>query len=299
MAGAGGITIATPGPLTFSAGMMKFVGPQLSLGSSIGPLTLEGDSVNITGKAISITPTGGELFVKGNISNTGNITSVGHAHFESVSFAKGICVGTTKSTAPGNANPDNTITQPATWFPSSIAAAILDLQTYYTHILSDTKTSAFRLLSPKENLNISDRLIALTKLSLPIEIPIAPTGYLIPGTPISVVGTCPCNFGGIAGGVITGSILAPVPLYNVPHTHGLPEMMHSHDVVLPDMDYSSGSAQALRGKVMTGMQESGVPADPSKDTVARFTEVVRTTIEFSYNLAVEGIKLAAKFARMR
>jgi hypothetical protein len=126
-----------------------------------------------------------------------------------------------------------------------------------------------------------------------------PTGYLIPGTPISVVGTCPCNFGGIAGGIIAGNILAPVPLYNVPHAHGLPEMMHSHDVVLPDMDYSSSSAQALRGKVSNGMQESGVPADPSKDTLARLNEVIRTTIEFSANLATEGIKLIAKIARSR
>lgn len=296
LAGAGGITFATPGPLTFSAGMMKFVGPQLALGSSTGPLTLEGDSVNITGKAVSITPTGGELFVKGTINNTGNITSQGHAHFESVSFAKAICVGTNKSTTMANATPDVTITQAATWYPRALTAALLDLQNYYQTVLTDTSTSAFRLLSPKENQNISDRLTSIAKLTVPLEE--QPTGYLVPGTPISIIGTCPCNYYGPSGGMITGTIASPVPLYNMPHAHGIPETMHKHEVLLPDMDFTNASVQAVRAKVMNGAQESGVPANPSKDTLSRLTRMVRTTVEFSYNLVTDITKTVAKAIRL-
>lgn len=296
LAGAGGITIATPGPLTISAGMTKIIGPQMAIGSSVGPLTLEGDSVNITSKSVSITPTGGELFVKGNISNTGNITTQGHAHFESVSFAKGMCVGTTKSTSMANANPDVTVTQAATWYPKSLIAALLDLQNYYQNVLADTKTSAFRLLSPKENMNIADRLTSIAKLSVPLET--QPTGFLIPGTPITIAGSCPCNLGGLAGGVIMGTITSPVPLFNMPHNHGIPESLHSHEITMPDIDYSGGSPNAVRSKVLNGAHESGVPSDPTKDTTTRLSEALRTTIEFSFNLATEAIKTVAKSIRL-
>ena len=305
LAGAGGITMATPGPLTISAGLMKIVGPQLSIGSSTGPLTLEGDSVNITGRAVSITPTGGELFVKGSINNTGNTTTLGHAHFESASFVKASCVGTTKSTMMANGNQDVTVTQPATWSGFAAAAALLDLQTYYQNILTDFSTSAFRLLSPKEQENIADRMAAIAKYAIPLEK--LPTGFVVTGTPITFSGTgaatCPCNQGGTAGGAITltniaGTILAPVPLFNFPHTHGIPEMQHKHEIVLPDIDITSGSPVALRGKVINGAHESGVPANPTKDTFARFQQIGMITAEFAANIATEAIKLASKVQRL-
>ena len=304
LAGAGGITIATGGPLTISAGLMKIVGPQLSIGSSTGPLTLEGDSVNVTGRAVSITPTGGELFVKGNINNTGNITTQGHAHFESVSFAKASCVGVTKSTQMSNANQDVTLSQPAVWSAFALTAAMLDLKTYFQNILTDSASSAFRLLSPKENENLADRMAALTKYAYPIEK--LPTGLIMPGTPVSLdgtlVGTFPCNFGGqtggVAKGIITGTTISPIPLYNFPHTHGIPEMQHKHEVVLPDIDITSSSPVALRGKILNGAHESGVPANPTKDTFARLMEIKKVAVEFAANISTEAIKLASKVQRL-
>lgn len=289
LAGAGGITIATPGPLTFSAGTLRFVGPQLSLGSSTGPLTLEGDSVNITGKAISVTPTGGELFVKGNINNTGNITTQGHAHFESVSFAKAMCVGTKQTTDMANGSQDVTITQPATWYPRALQSALLDLQTYYQNVLADTKTSAFRLLSPKENINISDRITSMVKLAIPLEE--QPTAWILPGM---------CNVIGIGnlGAPVVSTNPAPIPVWNMPHIHGIPESMHHHEVMLPDINYNSGDPKALRSKVLNGAHESGVPADPTRDTASRLQEAVRTGIEFTYNIACEGVKVIAKAIRL-
>lgn len=289
LAGAGGITIATPGPLTISAGMMKIVGPQLSLGSSSGPLTLEGDSVNVTGKAISITPTGGELFVKGNISNTGNITTQGHAHFESASFVKAATVGTNKNTFAANASPDNTCTQPATWSFKSASSQITDLKTLFQNVITDSTTSAFRLMSPKEMLNLSDRMASLVKTCFPIEI--KPTGIILPGF---------CNVFGIGnlGYPVYSTNLMPIPIWNFPHHHGIPEMSHKHEITLPDMDYTNNSPEALRKKILTGSHESGVPSDPTKDTASRLDEAVRTSVEFSGAMVVEGTKLIAKAIRL-
>lgn len=289
LAGAGGITIASPGPLTISAGIMKFVGPQITVGSSSGPLALEGESVNITGKAISITPTAGELFVKGNISNTGNVTTQGHAHFESVSFVKGSTVGTTKSTYMANANPDVTCTQAATWSIRAVAAALLDIQAYYQNILTDWKTSSFRLMSPKENRNISDRMRSLSRLCVPWEI--LPTGYVLPGD-CDVVGA------GNHGAPVYSTNPAPIPIHNFPHVHGIPEMMHNHEVMLPDMDYQNSTPDALREKTLTGAHETGAPSDPTKDTVTRYSEVRKTGVELSNASVTEGTKSAAMSVRM-
>lgn len=287
LAGAGGISFTTPGPLTFSAGMLRFTGPQLALGCSNGPLTLEGESVNISGKAISVVPTSGEFFVKGNINNTGNMTVQGHAHFESMSFVKASCIGITKSTFMAKANPDVLQTQPATWGSKALTSALLDLQTYVQAIPMDSKTSAFRLFSPKEGQNLADRLGAIASLALPWEL--KKTGYILPGTKTKA------HF-------IDGSTKEFIfddfcELHNIPHVHGIPEMMHKHEITLPDMDYTNDSPQALRGKVINGSHESGVPAEPTKDTVSRLAEVKRTAVEFAAAAKVEGTKLIAKATR--
>jgi hypothetical protein len=297
LAGAGGVSIATPGSLTMSSGIMKIVGAAISIGSSNGPLTMEGESVNISGKAISITPSGGECFVKGNINNTGNITTQGHAHFESVSFAKGMCVGVNKSSKPSTANADVTSTQRATWGGSALAASLLDLQTFYQSVPTDSESSSFRLLSPKENQNISNRMGTITKLALPWEL--EKTGYILPGTQIKILGSFPCNWGGMAYGTSTGIVTNLVELHNIPHMHGIPEMKHSHEVQLPDMDYSNDTPQGVRDKVLTGSHESGIPADPTKDTTSRLDEAKRTAVEYSATVKMTGTKAAAQSTRMK
>ena len=295
LAGAGGITIATPGPLSFSAGLLSFSSPSLSLGSSSGPLTLQGDSVNITGKTVALTPTSGELFVKGNICNTGNITTQGHAHFESASFVKASCTGTTKSTFSAKANPDVVNTQQATWKTSALQAALLDLKTFIQAVPTNSKTSAFRLMSPKEMQNMSDRVSNISKLSLPFEI--KPTGWIIPGTRIKLIGKCPCNEGGSAFGEFDAYVTRNIDLHNFPHIHGIPEMMHLHEITLPDIDCTNDTPEALRGKMLTGAHESGVPADPTKDTKSRLLETAKIAKEFVAQVAVDSIKLTSKIIR--
>jgi hypothetical protein len=289
LAGSGGATLATTGPMTISAGMLNIVAPQVAVGSSTGPLTLEGNSVNITGKAISITPTGGELFVKGNISNTGNVTTQGHAHFESVSFIKAAGVLTTKPTMQSIANPDVTLTQPATWSLQALASALLDLQTYFSHILTDSNTSAFRLFSPKEIENIGDRLLSISKLGMPWEL--LPTGYIMPGL-------CITSGVGNLGAPVISSNIGPVPIHNFPHAHGIPELQHLHEVSMPDIQTFSGTPKALRSKMLNGAHESGMPADPTKDVKARLDDLINISVEFYHNVIVSRVKLLAKKVRL-
>lgn len=285
LAGAGGVTIATPGPLTFSSGILKFVGPQITIGCASGPLTLEGNSVNVSGKTIALTPTGGEVFVKGNISNTGNVTCQGHAHFESVSFPKGSCVGVTKSTYTALANPDVLQTTNAAWAKAAVTGATTEMKALAQSIPMDSKSSAFRSQTPGEAQNKGNRAKAQAKLAAFVEYaqgtPMNGTAFILPGTSIQMNGTNPCNLGGIAGGVISGTTIALIPVHNVPHAHSIPEMMHKHEILLPDLDYTADSAQALRDKTINPNQESGVPADPTKDTQTRTDEVKRTQVELN------------------
>ena len=75
-----------------------------------------------------------------------------------------------------------------------------------------------------------------------------PTGYIITGTSISLNATVPCNEGGTAAGIVTGTVSSPIPLYNFPHCHAMPDSEHTHEVRLPDIDFSADSAEDLRGK---------------------------------------------------
>ena len=235
LTGAGGITMATKGPLTISAGITTISGPMVTIGSSSGPLTLEGDVVSISGKTVTITPTDKHLAVKGTISTTANMIVGGHTHSEGISFTKASCVGRNETSSMDAANPDNSQTFPAVWGGvgvKGIISSILDIQLWAQSLPMDVKTSAFRMMSPNENINLSNRLGTLAKMIVPFEM--TPTGYVM--------------------GVMPGP--AMLPIFNFPHTHGLPPMQHTHDVRVPDIDCSHDSPDALRAKALNGAVES-------------------------------------------
>lgn len=286
LAGAGGITLSTPGPLTLNSSGFKMNAPNISLGCATGPLLLEGESVNIAGKAISITPSGGELFVKGNINNTGNITTQGHAHFESVSFAKASCVGTNKTTSQATANPDVLNTEKAVWGSAAMKTALLDIKTFYQSVPADSRSSAFKLASPKVNENISSRMSSMAKLALPFEAEV--TGFIIPGTKFTAI---------INGTPASVEVTSMCDIHNKPHVHGIPEMKHTHEIQLPDIDYTSDTPEAMREKVLTGAHECGAPQNPVKDTGSRLDEAKRTASELAANTKAEATKKIAQLSK--
>lgn len=279
LAGAGGVNLATNGPLVFSSGIIKITAPQISIGCASGPMTLEGNSINITGKTIALTPTGGEVFVKGNVVNTGNITTQGHNHAESMSWTKAACVGTIQSTYTGIANPDVLQTRHALWGSDAVKGAVTDLKSFKAAIPVDSKTSSFRAQSPQETKNVNLRMKAISQLSKMYETEV--TGWIIPGTRMIQRGCVPCNWGGIACGILNTVAVNFIEIHNKPHSHPIPEMEHKHEIRLPDIDYVAESAQQVRDKVLTPTHESGVPSDPIRDTSTRNSESQRTSRESS------------------
>ena len=238
VAGAGGISLNTKGPLTFNSGILNLTGPQVNVGSSSGPLTLEGDTVSITGKTIAITPTDGKagLFVKGTIHTPANVIVGGQLHAETLSFCKASCPAKDVSSSNAPANPDTTQTFQAAWggvAVKGITSSILDLQAYFGNVVSDSETAATSLLSPTQMLNLVNRMATLGKMSIPVEATV--TGFAWLGT-------------------------IPLPVTNFPHIQGLPSLNHSHSTRVPDIeckDYSS--PQALRAAVINESLTSNTP----------------------------------------
>jgi hypothetical protein len=265
LTGAGGITMATKGPLSINAGIITLTGPQVTIGSSSGPLTLEGDVVSITGKTISLTPTDANVFVKGTISATGNAVFGGQVHAETLSFCKASCVGVEKRTTTEAGNPDTGITFPAAWGGMGVRAiilAVLDLQYYMMNILSEFETAAINLLAPTQMLNLINRFGMLVKVCIPIEI--VPTGIFI----------------GIGFGLV----------WNWPHVHGLPSMNHSHAVTVPDIDTNYSSPQALRAKVINDALTSNAPVVPS-NKIQDLIEYIKRLPGFAINTVLQAQKL--------
>jgi hypothetical protein len=238
VAGAGGISLNTKGPLTFNSGILNLTGPQVNVGSSSGPLTLEGDTVSITGKTIAITPTDGKagLYVKGSIHTPANIIVGGQLHAETLSFCKASCPSKDTSSSNAPANPDTTQTFQAAWggvAVKGITSSVLDLQTYFGNVVSDSETAAVSLLSPTQMLNLVNRMGTLAKMCIPVEQIVTGFAWLGP---------------------------IPLPVTNFPHIQGLPSMNHSHSVRVPDIeckDYSS--PQALRAAVINESLTSNTP----------------------------------------
>lgn len=253
--GAQGVDISTGGPVTISGGITRITGPEISIGTSSGRLLLEGQVVNINGKSVEIAPSDGHLFVKGTISNTGNMMVGGHCHAESISFTKAECGGKTEQTKHGG--PSDLYAGPAFWGGTSaegLKSSVLDLVGYVTSKTTNP-ADAQQIITPKFMEGMRDKMLNVTYNAKPYEL--LPTGYILPGTVVSIFGAFPCNYGGVpAFGEMKG-IVTTVPGINVnnfPHCHALPDLSHVHDVRVPDIDFSSDSAQEIRGK------QSGVSA---------------------------------------
>lgn len=246
VAGAQGIDLTTGGPLTISAGITRITGPELTIGTSSGRLTLEGEVVNINGKSVEIAPTDGHLFVKGTMSTTGNIMVGGHMHAESISLTKLECTGRNEMTKP--ASPSDLHTGPAFWGGvgvEGIAAVAKDLVGFTTSKAANP-VEAQQMVSQKFINGMRDKMLNLMYHMRPWET--RETGYILPGTSIVMQGIVPCNYGGVASGVINGTVIRPIPVNNFPHSHALPDMSHCHEVRIPDFDCSSDSCEEVRGK---------------------------------------------------
>ena len=186
-------------------------------------------------------------------------------HSESISFVKAECTGRNEVTKP--AAPSDLYGGPAFWGGvgvEGITAALKDLIGFATSKTTNP-VEAQQIMTPRFAEGLRDKMLNLTYNVQPYEL--KPTGYILPGTLITIAGTCPCNYpspGSVAAGTITGTVIAPIPLTNFPHVHALPDGEHVHEVRIPDIDCSADTAGEVRGK------QSGVsaPAPLSKSSTS-------------------------------
>ena len=213
LAGAQGVDITTGGPVNIHGGITSIIGPEVTIGSSTGRLLLEGETVVVNGKSIEVAPSDGHLFVRGTISNTGNIVTGGHIHAESMSVVKMDCTSRNETTTISG--PGNLMTGPAFWGTTGLVGSLLDLSSNVTQQVSNPDF-ATQLTSIRGALAMSDSMINMAYTAIPFELK-------------------PSGFAGI------------VPVYLFPHVHALPDLRHTHEVKVPDFDHSD-TADALRNK---------------------------------------------------
>jgi DNA-directed RNA polymerase subunit RPC12/RpoP len=254
LVGAQGIDITTGGPIVIGGGITKITGPEISIGTQTGRLSLQGEVVDISGKSIEMCPTDGHVFVKGTISNTGNLMVGGHLHGESISFTKAECVGKNEHTKPAAAS--DLACGPAFWGGNGVEGLMLALKDMVGFIVSKVANplEAQQMMTQRFVEGIRDKMLNVTYNSRPWEL--SPTGYILPGTSIMLQNaTVPCNQGGTAIGNVIGTVRMPIPINNFPHCHALPDGEHTHEVRLPDLDFTADSAEDLRGK-QTGVSNN-------------------------------------------
>jgi hypothetical protein len=214
LAGAQGVDITTGGPVNIHGGITSIIGPEVTIGSSTGRLLLEGETVVVNGKSVEVAPSDGHLFVRGTISNTGNIVTGGHIHAESMSVVKMDCTSRNETTTISG--PGNLMTGPAFWGTTGLTGALLDLSSNVTQQVANPDF-ATQLTSIRGTLAMSDNMVNLAYAAVPFEL-----------KPSGVTATA-------------------VPVYLFPHVHALPDLRHTHEVKVPDFDHSD-TADELRNK---------------------------------------------------
>lgn len=245
-AGAQGIELNTEGPLVIRSGQTQLVGPEVTIGSAVGRVAIEGKSTSIGGDSISLNPGTngrGQVSCTGTFTTVGNMIAQGGAHFEGD-------VSCISMTMPGkidrskHASQDIQTTGAAVWQAEAAAQALEDFVRTRTVRAQDP---AGLILSPREMQNIASDQKNLLKKSLPIE-PI-PTGIVIGVTPGSAI----------------------LPIYNFPHHHTLGDMIHAHDSTVPNIKLTDG-CKAVRGTAKAKELPAPVMANTSDPNSNIFTQ---------------------------
>lgn len=223
--GVKGYELVTGGPYNLNTGQMTVAAPEVSIGAQ-GRVVLESsrNSVVLTGKSIEAAPTdpNGQFTVRGNISTPSNMIVGGHGHFEGASVVKLSTTGRNESTKVSSGS--NIYGGPAFWggpVPEGIIAGLREVASFATMSIShpeQIKTS----LSLRRGLSLTESLLTLAYQLRTVEF--VPTGI------------------GLTLGIL------PTLIFNFPHIHATPDGTHTHDVRMPNIDFSADSAKELRKK---------------------------------------------------
>lgn len=220
--GALGVEIKTGGPITISGGITKIIGPEITVGTSAGTLSLEGEVVNVQGKSIEMAPTDGHVVVRGSQSVTSNITVGGNAHLEKCSFIKAQTVGKNEMSKVGA--PSNIYGGPAFWGGPALEGLQAAIKEYTVFTLANTKNpeQAKLIASPRYAANVADNIQNIAYM----------------GKPQELVQTGICEVAGVPGIV-----------YNFPHIHAIPDQIHCHETRIPNINCDADTAAEVRSAV--------------------------------------------------
>jgi hypothetical protein len=269
--GTQGVDITSGGPVNITGGITTITGPEITIGTQTGTLTLEGEFIQLNGKSIEVAPSDGDLHVKGTISNTGNIRVGGHTHSQSISFVHGSCVGTKRST--DEAAPSELYTGPAFWGGAGVEGIVSSVKDIIGFAIANASdpVGIQGMMGPRFSQGMSDKAFNISYSARPWETLPQGTGYILPGTRVllNLTSTSFSNFSGPAneagsvsggaasfGGQMLATVAAPIILNNFPHNHALPDLKHSHSIRLPDIDDTADTSEALLAK-QTGVEEAG------------------------------------------
>lgn len=245
-AGAQGIELNTEGPLTIRAGQTQLIGPEVTIGSSVGRVVIEGKSTSIGGDYISLNPGTngrGQVSCTGTFTTVGNIIAQGGAHIEGdLSCISMTMPGRVDRTKPSSQ--DTQTTGAAVWQAEAASQALLD---FVRKVAIQAADPLGVPISPRGQQNIAADQKNLLKKTLPIE-PV-PTGLVFgvqPGTGV-------------------------LPIYNFPHHHTLSDMVHTHDITVPNIKITTDD-KTVRATAKQKEAPAPVMADVSDPGANIFTQ---------------------------
>lgn len=255
-AGAQGIELTSHGPINIDGSQIRFSGAEVTLGSKSGPTLIEGDHLQINGKSIALTPSGkaGEVVIQGSASCSGNLRA-GGAYVENM-YCASMTMPSSQTSSKVAAGTTDYITGPAKWGGMTGdygKLATQNLIKWATDSTTDINLAgSMGPINPRNMLKTADNIASLIKSLIPLELTF--TGYIPPGLCV-VVGS---------GGVSTNP--APVPIFNFPHTHGLPDSPHTHDMTVPAINCDGfQNADAVRQAAVAANINSPIPATATQE----------------------------------
>lgn len=259
LAGALGVEITTGGPVTIKGGITRITGPEITIGTQVGKLGLEGEVVDIVGKSIEVGPKDGQFVVRGSSYTTGQHTVGGNLHAESASIVKLSTVG--RNEPSKISSPGNLYSGPAFWGGQSregIEAALKELLAFVLQHVTNPELQKY-ITSPRYANSLLDNEINIAYATLPQEL--VQTGYAL-----------------VAG--------IKYPVFNFPHIHAQFDQPHYHETRVPDIDCSAESSTELRARQVG----QNLPA-PMHQRTTSIIDVLRTLFK-PIDLAWTGIYYA-------
>jgi hypothetical protein len=283
-AGAQGIELSTEGPLVIRAGQTQFIAPEVTIGSSVGAVAIEGQSLSINGgKSCQInagSEGSGQITMGGTVNCKANLIAQGGAHVEGD-------VSCTSMTMPGiyerseHASQDQQTSGAPGWGNKCAEQGTKDF--LRVHQMRTQDPSGLEL-TPRGKQDVSADQKNLLKKSQEIEQ--EPTGYIVPNTQIELlIPSMPCNGSGpVTNAVLIGTIRGPLPkgveLRNLPHHHELGDQVHAHENYVPNIN-KVRSTKEMR-------QAAKIKQAPGR-ALGNFAAVNATADKGGFGAATKGI----------